>query len=97
MACKFEAASIAIDFKNGDVVASLIATVKKTASWVKIETARIIAASPLIANMCQLAICSDTKDANAVVQAVASVHKFAIGRDHYLRTEIATCESWRQR
>ena len=51
MACKFEAARLPIDFKYGDVVAALIATVEETTVWVEIETARIVTASPFLAQV----------------------------------------------
>jgi hypothetical protein len=55
VACEVEAAGFAIDSKDGDIVAALIAAVEELAGGIDVEAARIVPARPLLADIGQAA------------------------------------------
>jgi len=59
VACEVEAARFAIDAKDRDIVAALIAAVEELAGRVDVEAARIIPSRPLVADVRQDSIGAD--------------------------------------
>ncbi len=78
MAGEFEAAGLAIHLEDGNVVGSLIATIKELASGVEIEAARIIPSCPFFPSEREVTVWANGKDPDAVVQPVARVDKLPI-------------------
>ena len=97
MASEFEAAAVTIDFKNGNVVRTLIAAVEKLTGRIELKTPRIVPPCPLFRDIGELAAWTNRKDCNAVMQAVASVDKLPVVGNENLRTEIAACKTARKR
>src|SRR6185437_2239960 len=94
---KIEAAGRTIDPENRHVVAALIAAIQEGAGRVEGETARVVAARPLVGEPLQTTVSGDGEDADAVVQAVADIEELAVGRDQDSRTEVAAGEAGGQR
>ena len=92
-----EAARRAIHLKDGDTVGSLIAAVKELARRVEAEAARIITSRPFFAQEGQLAVGTNGKDADAVVQSVARINEFPVVRNENLRAKIRARKLGRQR
>src|SRR6185437_9075802 len=59
--------------ETGNCIAPLVARIKKPASRIDVEAARVIASRPLLANVSQRALRSDREKRNAVVQAVRRI------------------------
>ncbi len=78
MAGEFEAAGPAIHLEDGDVVGTLIATVKVLASGIEVEAARIIPSCPFFPCEREVAVWANGKDPDAVVQPVARIDKLPI-------------------
>src|SRR5262245_59874898 len=91
-----ETTGCTIDAEHSGIVAPLIAAVEERSGGVEGETARIVAAGPLVRVPLQAAVGRDAEDADAVVESVADVKKLAVGRHENLRTEVATREAGRQ-
>ncbi len=53
---EIQLAVLLVNLKDGQMVGTLIAAVKKTTCGVKAETARVIASSPFVINMSELAV-----------------------------------------
>ena len=97
VAGEVEVAGVAIDSKDGDVVTTLIATIKELTRWVEVEAAWIIPAGPGFPAVLQVAVGANRKDSDAVVQSVARINKFPIGRNQDFRAEVTAREAGRQR
>jgi hypothetical protein len=97
MAGEFEAAGIAIHLEDSDVVAALITTIEELTGGIEVEAAWIVPARPFLPDIGQSTSGADRKDRDAVVQTVTRIEEPAIGRNHYLRAEITTGKSRRQR
>ena len=78
VASEFKATVLTVHSKDGDIVSSLISTVKKPTSGIEAEAAWIIAACPFFANKREIAIRANRKDANAVVESVARIDEFSV-------------------
>ena len=85
-----------VHFEGGEMVGTLIAAVQKAAGWIESEAARVIATRPFLGDVAQRAVRADGEDADAVVKAVARVNEAPVGRDEYLRAEIAARVARRQ-
>ena len=79
MTGEFEAASLAVHPEDGNVVTTLIATIQELAGGVEVEAARIIPSCPFFSDKGQVAIGTNGKDSDAVVQPVARIDEFPIG------------------
>src|SRR5689334_3853001 len=93
MAGELQPALRFVNAKGSDVVAALVAGVKELAGGIEVEAARVVPARPFLAQVGQLAVFPDGKDANTVVEAVAPINEPAIGRDEDFRAEIAARKS----
>ena len=96
MAGENEITCSTIHAKHGEVVAALIAHIKKLAGGIKIETARIISARPFFPDVGQFAVPADGENPDAVMQAIAGINELAIGRDEYFGAEITAGKTGRQ-
>ena len=95
--CKPEAAVFAVDLKDGDIVAALIAAVEEFSLRIKAEAARIVASRPLFADVLEISVIANGEDSDAVVQTVAGVDKPPISGNEDFGAEVAAREVWRQR
>ena len=75
MAGEFEAAGLAINLKDGDVVRTLIATIEIPASGIEVEAARIVTSCPFFPYECQLSVWANGEYPDTVVQPVACIDK----------------------
>jgi hypothetical protein len=96
MACEFETAGCAIHFEDSDVIGSLIATSQEPPRRVEAEAAWVIPSCPFLFQKSQVALGTNSKNPNAVVQPIPCINKFAIAGNQDLRTEIATSKTWRE-
>jgi hypothetical protein len=78
VASEFKTAGLTVHCKDGNIVGSLISTVKKPTSGIEAEAAWIIAACPFFANKREIAIRAHRKDADAVVESVARIDEFSV-------------------
>ena len=78
---KVQAACFVVDFEDGDIVASLVAAIKKIAGGIEIETARIVPSRPFFAEIGQFAVSSDRKNPDAVMKPIARIKKLTVGRN----------------
>ena len=78
MAGEFKAAGLAIHLEDSDVVGALVAAIKKLASGVEVEAARIIPSCPFFPYEREVAVWANGKDPDAVVQPVARIDKLPI-------------------
>src|SRR6185295_8140976 len=88
-----EGAAAAVHSENRDRVAALVAAIEEAARWVETEAARVIPPRPLFADELQVAVRSDGKDADAVMQPVARVDVLPVGGDQDLGAEVAAGEA----
>lgn len=79
MARELESAGLAIRFKDGDVVSTLIATIQELACRVEVEAARIIPSCPFFPQEREVTVWTNGKNPDAVVQSVARINKLTIG------------------
>lgn len=91
-----EGAGFAVNSEGRDVVATLIARIKKVPGRIKIETAGIVAAGPFLPDKGQGAGIANGKERDAIVQAVGCVEELAIGRHHDFGRKTASGKAWRQ-
>jgi hypothetical protein len=75
---KCEAAGLAIDLEDGDVVAALVAAVEKPARGVEVEAPRVVPSCPLLPEEREVAVWPNRKDPDAVVQPVARINESPI-------------------
>ena len=78
MACEFETAGLAIHLKDGDIVATLIATIEVLAGGIEVEAAWIIPSCPFFPYEHKFAVSANGKNPDAVMQSVARVNKSPI-------------------
>ncbi len=78
MAGELKTARLAIHLEDGDVVASLIATIQKLARGIKVEAAWIIPPGPFFPEVGEVAVLAHGKNRDAVVQPVACIDKLPI-------------------
>ena len=78
VAGELKAAGLTVHCKDGNAVSSLISTVKKPTRGIEAEAAWIVASCPFFANEREIAIRSNGKDADAVVESVAGIDEFPV-------------------
>jgi hypothetical protein len=74
-----QAARLAIDAEDGDIVAALVQAIEELAGGVEVETTLIVSAGPFVADVRQSAVRADREDTDAVVQPGAGVEESAVG------------------
>lgn len=97
VARKLKAAGLVVHVEDGDVIGSLIPTVKKPTGGIEAEAAWIVASCPFFANEREIALQANRKDADAVMEPVARVDEFPVIRNKDFRTEVTSGEARRER